>query len=229
MNHPNSCLIDTAEGLDDLTSLLYYSRMRFITQLLPLLLQASSPHIISVFSPKRDAAFFEDDLSLRDPGHYSFGNMGSHVSYCTTLYFEELAARYPGKLSLVHYYPGIVLTKGFLDPKLPGLFKIIYSIVSPIARPFTVKRAESGARVVFNASTRFPAGPSGATSKDGLEVARSSNGVVGGGAYRVDWNGETLPKGEIYKKLEKNGMSQRVWDHTNEAFKVISAGGVFTG
>ena len=215
--------------MDDLTSLLYYSRMRFITQLLPLLLQASPSHIISVFSPKRDAALFEDDLSLRQPGHYSFVNMGSHVSYLTTFYFEELAARYPGKLSLVHYYPGIVLTKGFLDPKLPGLFKIVYSIVSPIARPFTVKRAESGARVIFNASTRFPAGPSGATSKDGLEVAKSSNSVVGGGAYRVDWNGEILPKGEVYKKLEQNGMSQKVWEHTNEAFKEISAGGVFTG
>jgi hypothetical protein len=204
--------------------------MRFITQLLPLLLRAPSPpHIISVFSPKRDAALFEDDLSLREGNHYNFGNMGSHVSYLTTFYFEELAARYPGKLSLVHYYPGIVLTKGFLDPKLPTIFRVVYSIVSPIARPFTVKRAESGARVIFNASPRFPAGPSGATSQDGLQVAQASNGVVGGGAYRVDWNGEILPKGDIYKKLEKSRMSQKVWDYTNEAFKVISAGGVFTG
>jgi hypothetical protein len=208
-------------------SLLYYSRMRFITQLLPLLLQSSPAHIVSVFSPKRDAALFEDDLSLREPNHYSFMNMGSHVSYMTTFYFEELAARHPGKLSLSHYYPSIVLTKGFNDPKQSGLFKIVYSIVSPIARPFTMKRAESGARVIFHASSRYPAGPKGEKSKDGLEVAVASNGIVGGGAYRVDWNGENLPKGAIYKDLEKKGMSQKVWDHTNQAFRVISASNVF--
>jgi hypothetical protein len=207
--------------------LLYYSRMRFITQLLPLLLQSSPAHIVSVFSPKRDAQLLENDLSLREPTHYSFMNMGSHVSYMTTFYFEKLAAQHPGKLSLTHYYPGIVLTKGFNDPKLPGLFRVAYSIVAPIARPFTVKRAESGARVIFNASARFPAGQNGATSKDSLEVAIASNGIVGGGAYRVDWNGEIIPKGAIYKELEKNGTSEKVWEHTNEAFKVISAGGVF--
>ncbi|KAH8799832.1 hypothetical protein F5884DRAFT_868967 [Xylogone sp. PMI_703] len=228
---------ETPEGLDALMSLLYYSRMRFILQLLPLLL-ASSPgpsHVISVFSPKRDDKLFANDLSLREPAHYNFMNMGSHVSYMTTFFMEHLAAQHPEQISLIHYYPGIVMTEGFNDPRLPKWFKLVFGAVSPLVRLLTVPKAESGARVIFNASARFPArskSTEGAIKNEensGLEIATSSCGRVGGGAYRVDWNGETVPKGKLYKELEEKNMSQKTIDHTMEAFKTIAEGDVFTG
>lgn len=70
-----------------LMSSLYYSRMRFIMQLLPLLLASPLPaHVVSVFGPGRDDEIFPDDLSLRDPKRYGFMNMGSHVAYMTTVF-----------------------------------------------------------------------------------------------------------------------------------------------
>ena len=51
--------IETTEGLDALLSLLYYSRMRFIISLIPLLLFLSwalptGAHVVSVFGPGRE-------------------------------------------------------------------------------------------------------------------------------------------------------------------------------
>jgi hypothetical protein len=87
-------------------SLLYYSRMRCITQLLPLLLASPPPaHIVSVFGPQRDEELFTDNISLRDPKNYGFMNMGSYVAYLTIFFMENLAAKHPGKLSLIHYLP----------------------------------------------------------------------------------------------------------------------------
>jgi hypothetical protein len=215
--------------------------MRLIVQLLPLLLAASPApaHIVSVFSPKRDDKIFPKDLSLRDPKHYNFMNSGSHVSYMTTFFMEELAKKYPGQLSLVHCYPGIVMTDGFKNPRLPKWFRIVFTTISPLVRQFTVPRGESGARIIFNVSSRFPARPksenvngsakSGYGGQQKVEIASSSDGMLGGGAYRVDWDGETVPKGKIYKSLEEAGMAQKVWDHTTDAFQVIEGGGVFKG
>lgn len=217
-------------------SLLYYSRMRFIMQLLPLLLASSLPaHVVSVFGPGRDTKLYPDDLSLRDPRHYSFINSGSHVAYMTTFYMEKLATSHPDRLSLTHYYPSLVLTNGFKDERLPKWFRLGWRYaVAPIIQPFTVPQVECGERVIFLASSRYPARPSKSTggipkSEGDVEIAISSDGVVGGGAYRGNWNGKAVPLGKAYEKLREEGLSERVWSHTMEAFKEIEAGKVFTG
>lgn len=218
-----------------LMSLLYYSRMRFVVQLLPLLLRSPLPgHIVSVFGPGRDDKLFPDDLSLRDPKHYNFMNSGSHVAYMTTFFLEKLAASHPERLSLTHYYPSLVLTNGFQDGRLPKWFRLGWRFaVAPIIQPFTVPPTECGERVLFLASPRFPARPSkgiGEISKNqgNVEVATSSDGMVGGGAYRGNWNGETVPTGKAYKKFREEGLSEKVWNHTVKAFEEIEAGNVFT-
>jgi hypothetical protein len=199
-------------------------------QLLPLLLNSPIPaHVVSVFSPKRNDKFFPEDLSLRNPKNYNFMNMGSHTAYLTTFFFESLAKRYPQKLSLSHYYPGLVIHENFgKDEKLPGWFKAAVKVAGPLLKLWSVSPRECGERVVFLASARFPA----RNTKSGngnLEVAMASDGVMGGGAYRVDLdNGIDLcPKN--YAKLRENGMEEKVWRHTIEAFEEIEAGGVFTG
>jgi hypothetical protein len=53
--------------------------------------------------------------------------------------------------------------------------------------------------------------------------------VLGGGCYTVNWNGETLPLKKTYSDLRKNGLSEKVWKHTMEAFKDIEDGKVFSG
>ena len=218
-------------------SLVYYSRMRFITQLLPLLLASNLPtgaHIISVFGPGRNNTIFPDDLSLRQPKHYTVINNGSHVAYMKTFFFEQLAAKYPGKLSLCHYFPGLVWTPAFSSSGLPWWFKGLFRILSPFLWFYMIPEKECGERVISLASDRYPARSETGTARagktqEGVEVAVSSDGVVGGGAYRPNWDGEPLPLRKTYPGLRADGMSQKVWDHTMEAFREIEAGRVFKG
>jgi hypothetical protein len=52
---------------------MYYSRMRAITQLLPLLLKSPLPaRVVSVFAAGTEAKLYADDLSLRDLKKYSY-------------------------------------------------------------------------------------------------------------------------------------------------------------
>jgi hypothetical protein len=87
-------------------SLLYYSRMRFITKLEPLLLASKLPsHVISVYAAGHKGKLFKDDFSLRDPKHY-FANARSDVTFMTTVFMESLAERHKGQMSLVHIFHG---------------------------------------------------------------------------------------------------------------------------
>lgn len=210
--------------------------MRFVVKLLPLLLNSSLPaRVVSVYGPGRDANFVPDDLSLRSPKNYGFGNAGSHAAYLTTFFMEHLAAQHPGKLALVHYFPGLVLTEAFDDPTFPWWFRAIFKYCGWFIRlmPMSLSGEENGARTLFNVSPRFPpravdgngvdvksAGPIG--------VAESSDGVIGGGAYRSNYNNEQVAIGKQYKQMREDGWSDKCVKHTLRAWEVIEAGGVFT-
>ncbi|KUJ23876.1 uncharacterized protein LY89DRAFT_633581 [Mollisia scopiformis] len=231
---------ETSEGLDTFMSLLFYSRARFTTNLLPLLLSSSLPaHVVSVFGPGRDASFFPDDLSLRDPKNYGFMSSGSHAAYLKTFFFEYLAAKYPGKLSLCHYFPGLVLHEGFdsglNDPSFPWWFKASIKYLKPIMKlaPSTVPCEESGERTLFNASKRFPPksvdGKANIAAAGAIGVAESSDGVLGGGSYRVNYNGEQVAIGKQYKKMREDGWAEKSVQHTLKCFEDIEATGHFSG
>lgn len=218
-------------------SLLYYSRMKFTLSLLPLLLASPLPaHVISVFGPGRDTTFIPTDLSLRDPKNYSFLLAGCHAAYLTTFFMEHLAAKNPGRLALVHYYPGLVTDHAAFRPNFPWWGRVMLKLGKPLLHliPVYVKGQHSGERVVFNASSKFPARPVDSESaplktKDGLDVAFSSDGVLGGGAYRVNFNGELIPTGKQYPKIREEGWLDKVVQHTLTAFEEIKAGKVFAG
>lgn len=215
-------------------SLLYYSRMRFVTQLLPLLLDSPLPgRVVSVFGPGRDTKLILEDLSLRKPQNFNFTTLGSHAAYMTTFFFEKMAASNPGKLSLSHYFPMLVITPAFRGDGVPSWFKGVFAVLGPLFKVIGVNPKECGDRVLFHTSGRFPARSSDAKAKlpvklENVKVASSSDGVLGGGAYRVNWNGE-VPLGKGYKNIRIDEVSKKVWDHTMKVFQDISAGGYFDG
>lgn len=216
-------------------SMVYYSRMRFVTKLLPLLLASPlSGRVLSVFNPKLEGKVLPDELSLRDPKHFGFTYTGSHIVQMTTFFMENIAKRNPGRISLAHVYPGIVMTNAVDKGRLPTWTRYLWHYaMGPILRPFATPFMETGERMLFITSPRFPARPLNSTvgvSKGGgdVEIAMSSDGMVGGGAYRVTSNGETFPTGKAYEEARKAGMYEKVWDHTMKAFEVIEAGNVFT-
>jgi hypothetical protein len=223
------------EGLEKSLSLLYYSRMRFIVQLLPLLTSSSiagGGRVVSVFGG-RDQNFIQDDLSLRKPQNFSFATLGSHTAVMTTFFFERLAAAHPGKLSLSHYFPGVVLTPAYTTESVPAWFRALFGILKPLVSVMAVSPPDCGQRILFHTSARFPAretpGAQAAATMQKVHLATSSDGVIGGGAYRTNWNGETSSLGKVYEILDQKQVREQVWEHTMRAFEQISAGEKFSG
>ncbi|KAF2668603.1 hypothetical protein BT63DRAFT_425902 [Microthyrium microscopicum] len=223
---------DTPEGLDEIMSLSYYSRMRFIIQLLPLLLESTIGHVVSVFNPKLEGKVILDDLSLREPKNFAFKIGASHLVHLHTFFFENLAQRHARKLSLIHLFPGLVLTNAAYNGNLPTWMKMLWRyVVAPLSGWRAVPKAECGARILFLTSPKYPArsmnAGGDAHTVDDLEVATSSDGIVGGGAYRIDLDGETIATGEAYETAKAAGMYDLVYEHTMKAFKEIEAGRAF--
>lgn len=80
---------------------------------------------------------------------------------------------------------------------------------------------ESGERVLFLATPRFPAHrrveeegeqasmeertDSAAAAENDVEIAMGMDGIRGGGAYAVNWDGETVSIKKVYKKVQRRG------------------------
>ncbi|EMC93566.1 hypothetical protein BAUCODRAFT_125417 [Baudoinia panamericana UAMH 10762] len=225
----------TSEGLEVSMSLLYYSRIRFITNLMPLLLASSQPaHVISIYAAGLETwgTLFRNDLALtKDPKqHYSFLNCRTHVIRMKTMYFERLAEQHAGKLSLVHVFPGLVIGPSFQNPSFPLWFKILWFLLEPIARLLMNTAPEvSGMRHLFLATSRYPArGQVAQTEGDtDLDVAVATDGVRGGGAYSCGQTGEINNIQQAYVELRKKDFADQVWEHTHRVFSVIEAGKKF--
>lgn len=223
--------LDTKEGLDMTMSLMYYSRMKAITNLLPLLRKSNLPaRVISVYAGGMEGKFYPNDLSLRDLTRYSYTVARSHMCYMHTLFMESLAEQNSGKLSLTHIFPGIVMGPGFSSPELPAWFRFPWHwIVIPLfGRFITVPSDECGQRMLSLASSRYPPRKNDeSASREGL--AMGTDGKLGGGVYTLTWNGESkTPSVEkYYSKFDKDEMRAKVWEHTTSAFRVIEGGGVF--
>ncbi|KAI2615039.1 NAD(P)-binding protein [Hypoxylon sp. NC1633] len=231
---------ETKEGLDMYFCLFYYSRMRFIDRLLPLLAESpSGGHVVSVLNSGVTPALVLDDLGLRNPRNQGLQTAFAHLVGMTNIFMEEVARRNPGRISLSHYYPGFVSTNIGDRSNFPGWTKVLYRIIAPLAAPFSVPFEECGQRVMFMASpARFPArkgeGSYGdqtakARNGDGIEVAEGMDGIVGSGAYRVDRDDDTYPKEKKYSELRSNGVAEKVYQHVMTVFAEIEAGKVFKG
>ena len=215
--------------------MIYYGRMRFTMKFLPLLLASTLPaHIVSVYAAGMEANLFLDDLALRDPKHYSFGNSRSHCVYMKTLFMKKLIQDNPGKLSFVHIYPSLVLSRGFYRDT-GALFKFFWRwIGEPIARlGFATPENEAGDRVLYLTTSRYsPRQNAGSPAQDKdnaseVDLAVGIEGKVGSGNYAVGIKGEVISVEKAYAKYHGQDLTGRVLDHTMKAFEEIEAGRVF--
>ncbi|KAH9895393.1 hypothetical protein F4778DRAFT_783747 [Xylariomycetidae sp. FL2044] len=233
---------DTPEGIDKYISLMYYSRMLFVTQLLPLLARAGG-HAVSVLNPTTRPRILVDDLTLRDPAHQGLSTYLAHVAPLTTVFMAELARRGGGgpdrpadRVSLCHCYPGYVPTPAARNSNLPGWLKfLLVWVLNPLNRWRWMPLEECGQRMLFMASSeRFPArrpptpgGPTPEPGSGGLEAAAGVDGVLGSGAYRVTQHGDACPHMNEYNEMLENGDAAKVYDHTIRVFLEIEAGRVY--
>jgi hypothetical protein len=210
-----TCIVATQEGLDAFITTVYYARIRFIMQLLPLL--TASPlagRVISVYAGSFEDGTKPGEFPVGCPSDsvYGINSVRKHAVFMKTFLFEELAEKYAGKLSLVHIYPGLVDGPAFSSPDLPTWFRIVWTVLKPVLRLYMTAPETCGQIMVYLGTPHFPA--RGATN-DAKDLARSSQGEIGGGSYSVGQRADSQ-KGIMYEKVRKDGMGKKIWDHTME-------------
>lgn len=216
----------TSEGLKLHTSLLYYSRMRFILNLLPLLEKAQSlRRVVSVFAGGKEGKIFTDNFQARD---LSMMAQRDHISSMITLSFEEMSRRAP-TVSFIHEFPGLVKTPAVEN--WPGVMGIIIKFVVYMAGSYVcVGQEESGERHVFLAtSAQYPpvssfAAGAGVPNSEELGPCISSTGDRGSGAYSLNWDGEAgSPESRAALVSHRaDGVDKKVMGHMEAELKRIT-------
>lgn len=219
---------ETAEGLDRKLALHYYVRMRFVTNLLPLLTAAAQDaggarglsRVVSVLDPIAavraggSGALDYADLGLKHT--FSLAKCGAHASLMNNFFLEGLASRHP-QTSFLHAYPSGVLTGALRE--MPGSRALVV-LAKVLLRPFMVPLEESGERHLFAATSgRFLPREAGEGAA-GLEgkLALGSDGARGSGCYWVSWDGEVFPSNKKMDNTRKQGAVEKVWEHTEDVF-----------
>jgi NAD(P)-dependent dehydrogenase (short-subunit alcohol dehydrogenase family) len=218
---------ETAEGLDRKMAVQYYARMRFISQLTPLLNQASEANslsrVVAVLDPQaglRLGGLDYSDLSLRH--NFSLKNVLLHASAMTSLSMAHLANQNP-KTSYIHAYPSGVETG--VTRELFGRFNdaFMFTLGGLFRRFFFIPQVESGERHLFAATA-----PRYTPKADGAKTdVIGSDGVKGSGSYLLNWNGDTLADTKKAQKLREEGGMEKVWRHTEEVMSKIEESGRF--
>ncbi len=206
----------SSEGLDKITSIRYYARMLFLTNLLPLLRAAPSPRVISVLAGGSEGQLWSDDFTLEK--HYSIGNAAGASASMTTFFMEELAKQPENeKMVFVHLFPGLVTDTGISQTEHFGaVTKFLFGwILLPLMKPFGYTSQEVGERVLFAATSE------NFKRTEDSAVSKSSNGQLGSGVYLVQADSSTTEAPKAFKEMRELGMGRKLHDHTMEQFEKL--------
>lgn len=212
----------TEEGIDSQMSLLYYSRIRFIQNLTPLLRACpGTAHVISIFAGSMEDKFKPGQLPIGEPEPASYGitAVRMHTCFMKTFLFESLAEQHAGKISFVHIYPGLVDGPTFYNNENPLWFRILWTMMKPLVSWYMTSPEVCGQVMVSLATSRYPAkGTVDPGEGAGGKVAFSSQRELGGGAYSVGQRGDER-SGVSWASTRRDDTGKKVWEHTMQVLQ----------
>ncbi|KAA8652847.1 hypothetical protein EYZ11_003323 [Aspergillus tanneri] len=204
---------ETSEKLHLLASLNYYSRLRFMTRLLPLLTQAAFlRRVVTVGGGGLEGPLDSSDFSaLRVPDEQLRG----HLCTMITLGVEAVARSAP-EVAFIHNYPGGV------DTPLARRQQYVAVSEAELMSP-----EESGERQLYLVtSARYAPlqGTESMLSVNGAGRATGTTGEIGSGMYSVGWDGESTSSETLafLAGLRETGIAEQVWEHTKGEFMRIT-------
>ncbi|KAH8821854.1 hypothetical protein F5884DRAFT_769227 [Xylogone sp. PMI_703] len=210
---------ETVEGLEPSMTTRYYSRLRAVQGLLPLLNAAANPRVLSILAGGMEGKLNEEDLDLRKPGNYSIVGAAVHSATMLTLGYEHLAKENP-HISFVHAHPGFVATP-LLTRGSTGILRLLMSlIVQPLMYLFAASADEAGARALFClTSDRYSVDGSLVPLAEGVEKSPRS----GGGIFLSNEKSESVDNEKVLADLRERGINELAWKHTMEIFDACAA------
>ncbi|KAK4460009.1 hypothetical protein QBC42DRAFT_111401 [Cladorrhinum samala] len=248
--------IDTAESLHYHTAVTYYSRIRFISNLLPLLQRATSlRRVVTVFNNHSSKANNASALHSHSIPSAPKTLLSQQSFAIMTLALESLAFEAPD-VTFIHSFPSPFLPATSNNtpaeapqkksPKTSPLMLVRSVFLKPVSTPQRpssppISIIEAGERQLFIAtSARYPAKRGGnvkLTAGVGIEseageqitVARGTDGEEGSGVYLIGHEGNGQSGNgtvAVLKELREKDMVRRLWLHTVSEFTRIT-GSVF--
>ncbi|KAF4625754.1 hypothetical protein G7Y89_g12411 [Cudoniella acicularis] len=144
---------ESPEGIDRKFTLNFYSRMRFIHNLRPLLrnASASTPHFsrtLSVLGAGDEGKVDFNDLELKNT--YSGPRCAAHTIVMNNFMTSEFASRQP-ETTFIHSFPSIVNTG--IARELPAYVRIPMKMFLPLLSLAMVGQEETGQRQLFIATS----------------------------------------------------------------------------
>ncbi|KAF2656365.1 putative short-chain dehydrogenases/reductase [Lophiostoma macrostomum CBS 122681] len=217
----------TSEGLPLTAALAIHSRTRFILNLLPLIRASTSlRRVVSVLAASLEGPIDLDNIPALG---FDLRKQRDQMASIQTLLLEEAGRRAPD-VSFVHDVPGVV--KGGIMREMEPNFRlrIIVAVAGLLGRWIETSSEECGERHVFFATSARYAPPQvdemvkGVPIKAEVEMARGSDGTLGGGVYTVDQKGESSgPKVEsLLDQFRKDGTKEKVWKYVVGDFTKIT-------
>ncbi|KAH8882289.1 NAD(P)-binding protein [Thozetella sp. PMI_491] len=210
---------ETREGLDGSMATRYYSRVRALQGVLPLLKAAAHPRVVAILAGGQEAKLNEEDLDLRRPGNYSIPAAAVHSATMLTLVLQRLATENP-EISFVHAFPGFVATSNLTRGSSGIVGFLMRWILVPVATTlFAIKAEDAGARALFYATSDRYAVQGGSVSlAGGLERARATGGV-----FLANDKSESVGDERLLGDFKTRKVDEKVWNHTQDIFDAIVA------
>jgi NAD(P)-dependent dehydrogenase (short-subunit alcohol dehydrogenase family) len=194
---------DTDEGLEACFAVSYYSRLRLISNLLPLLQRSSHPRVLSILNGTKEKKINEEDIGLEK--NWGIVAVVNHTTLCTSLAFNYLAANNSERhITFLHATPGFVHTdtpRTTYPSKADGIvwwvFVSTLQVVSSwIIRYFGMALKESGERHAYNlTSDKFIPG-----------------------SWRVSHLNEVVPDNDVLVQYQESGWDDKIWEFTNRVW-----------
>ncbi|KAJ1714140.1 hypothetical protein NYO67_3696 [Aspergillus flavus] len=239
---PNGHPSYTPEGLEELTSLAYYCRLRFTVNLLPLLERTAKtnypdepsnrrPRVFSVLNGGNERALPFVPEDLQSEKSYTMLNHVAHTTLMNTLTLEHLAHKKPS-VDFVHESPGKVQTDivaSFLQSPertrsrlvlwrwLKGmLMLVLQAVLLPVFYVVAMPLAESGERRLYEATVDL--------SQQWQKQLQSPpyNGIVAApGFYRMKHTSDIVMDDTVLQAYRALGMPERAWEHTMAVFRSV--------
>ncbi|ROW00363.1 hypothetical protein VMCG_07240 [Cytospora schulzeri] len=202
----------TPEGLEQCFAVSYYSRLRLVSNLLPLLHQSRQPHVLSILNGTKETKIDEDDINLDKK--WGIRALVNHTTLLTSLAFDYLAEHDAQKhIVFLHATPGFVNTNTprtaeHLPSKKDGLlwwaFLSVMQIVSGwVIRYFGMNIRESGERHAFHLTS------------DTYQP----------GSWRIDSQSDVVPDNDTLRGYHSRGWAEKIWDFTHCAWDHAVAAG----
>ncbi|KAJ6261459.1 hypothetical protein Dda_4129 [Drechslerella dactyloides] len=203
--------VETTEGIDTKLALNYFSRARFIQNLLPALTAAASnsnnpigARVISVLSAGHEGPINFSDFELKKT--FSLRNAGVHAVTSNSALSKYLAQEHQN-ISFTHSYPGGVETNILTASRLPSVLTMASKVILPLFRSFMKTPEESGQRHFYVVTNeKFKTG-GWLVDSESEESAASKKAVEKG--WCNEEVGETVWKRslEIFDKVQREGKA----------------------